>query len=300
MRVADFIARRLSFLGVSDVYMVTGGAAMHLNDAFAMIFRDRVHCLHHEQSCAMAAESYARITNRPAVVNVTAGPGAINAINGVFGAYVDSIPMIVVSGQAKRETLAINSGVPSLRQLGDQEVDIVRMVSGVCKRAVVVQNVISILDEIDQAFIEATSGRPGPAWLDIPIDIQASLLPDEYRQLVTRPLPSTEHYSVSSDPIATEDEILAIARRLLQSRRPVLYVGSGIRLSNSYEDFLDFLQQWPIATVTGWNSNDLLWDDHPCYCGRPGTVGNRAGNFAVQYSDCVITLGCRLNIRQVS
>jgi acetolactate synthase-1/2/3 large subunit len=300
MRVADFIARRLSVLGVTDVYMVTGGAAMHLNDAFAMGYPGHVHCLHHEQSCAIAAESYARITNRPAVVNVTAGPGGINAINGVFGAFVDSIPMIVVSGQAKRETLTINAGVPGLRQLGDQEVDIIRMVSGVCKRAVVVQDVLSILDQVDHAYIEATTGRPGPVWLDIPIDVQASLLPEEYDLLLTRPLPTPEQFSVAVGPVAADHDIKTIAKRLLLSKRPILYVGSGIRLSESYDEFLDFLEQWPLATVTGWNSNDLLWDDHPSYCGRPGTVGNRAGNFAVQYSDCVVTVGCRLNIRQVS
>lgn len=300
MRVADFIARRLNVLGVTDVYMVTGGAAMHLNDAFAIAFPGRVHCLHHEQSCAIAAESNARMTSRPAVVNVTAGPGGINAINGVFGAFVDSIPMIVVSGQAKRETLMINADVPGLRQLGDQEVDIIRMVSGVCKRAIVVQDVLSIMDEVDHAYIEATTGRPGPVWLDIPIDVQASLLPEEYNLLLTRPLPGPEQFSVVAEPVAADDDIYAIAERLLQSKRPVLYVGSGIRLSESYNEFLDFLEQWPLATVTGWNSNDLLWDDHPSYCGRPGTVGNRAGNFAVQYSDCVVTVGCRLNIRQVS
>ena len=162
MRVADYIARRLSELGITDVYMVTGGAAMHLNDAFALEYPGHVHCLHHEQSCSIAAESYARITNKPAVVNVTAGPGGINAINGVFGAFVDSIPMIVVSGQAKRETLTINYDVPGLRQLGDQEVDIVQMVSKVCKRAIVIQDAVSILDEIDNAYIQATTGRPGP------------------------------------------------------------------------------------------------------------------------------------------
>jgi acetolactate synthase-1/2/3 large subunit len=300
MRVADFIARRLKALGVCDIYMVTGGAAMHLNDAFAMEFPGHVHCLHHEQSCAISAESYARITNRPAVVNVTAGPGAINAINGVFGAFVDSIPMIVVSGQAKRETLTVNSRVPGLRQLGDQEVDITRMVSGICKSAVLVQDVLSIPYELDRAYIEATTGRPGPVWLDIPIDVQASLLPKEYYQLLTRPIVSPEASSDPSEPVADDDTIYMIAARLLRSRRPVLYVGSGVRLSDSYSEFLSFLEKWPLATVTAWNSNDLLWDDHPSYCGRPGTVGNRAGNFAVQFSDCVVTVGCRLNIRQVS
>lgn len=300
MRVADFIAERLKFLGCTDVYMVTGGAAMHLNDAFGLAFPEHVHCLHHEQSCAIAAESYARILGRPAVVNVTAGPGGINAINGVFGAFVDSIPMVVVSGQAKRETLTINAGVPGLRQLGDQEVDIVRMVSGVCKRAIVVQDPQAIAEEIDHAFLEAISGRPGPVWIDVPIDVQATPLSDRFEELITRPLPDRQKFSLAPVPLGTDDEIFTIANRILQSRRPVLYVGSGIRLSDSYQEFLDFLDQWPLATVTCWNSNDLLWDDHPCYCGRPGTVGNRAGNFAVQFSDCVITVGCRLNIRQVS
>jgi acetolactate synthase-1/2/3 large subunit len=208
--------------------------------------------------------------------------------------------MVVVSGQAKRETLTINAGVPGLRQLGDQEVDIVRMVSGVCKRAIVVQDPQAIAKEIDHAFLEAISGRPGPVWLDIPIDVQATPLPDYFEELITKPLPDRQQFALAPVPLATDDEIFIIAEKIRQSRRPVLYVGSGIRLSDSYQEFLDFLAQWPLATVTCWNSNDLLWDDHPCYCGRPGTVGNRAGNFAVQFSDCVITVGCRLNIRQVS
>lgn len=300
MRVADFVAYRLHQLGLRDVYMVTGGAAMHLNDAFALAFPQTVHLLHHEQSCAMAAESYARLTNKPAVVNVTAGPGGINAINGVFGAFVDSIPMVIVSGQAKRETLKGNCGIPNLRQLGDQEVDIVSMVSDICKYSVIVQDPLSIADEIDHAFLKATSGRPGPVWLDIPIDVQATILPKEFDELLLEPIADLDKISLNAEPIATDDQILAIAKHILNSRRPVLYVGSGIRLSDSYKEFLDFLEQWPLATVTGWNSNDLLWDEHPCYCGRPGSVGNRAGNFAVQYSDCLVTVGARLNIRQVS
>ena len=300
MRVADFIAQRLHYLGLRDVYMVTGGAAMHLNDAFSIKFNGCIHFLHHEQSCTMAAESHARITNKPVIVNVTAGPGAINAINGVFGAYVDSIPMIVVSGQAKRETLKINAGIKDLRQLGDQEVDITHMVSDVCKYSALIQDHLSIKSYVDCAYIMSTTGRPGPVWLDVPIDIQAKILPDEYKEYVNQPLSGSDHCSISPDPIATDQEIFEIAKHILTSRRPVLYVGNGIRISDSYEEFLNFLDEWPLATVTGWNSNDLLWDQHPCYCGRPGSVGNRAGNFAVQNSDCLITIGCRLNIRQVS
>ena len=297
MRVSDFIAKRLKFLGCEDVYMVTGGAAMHLNDSFGKEFNNKVHCLHHEQSCAISAESFARIKSSPAIVNVTAGPGSINAINGVFGAYVDSIPMIIISGQAKRETLVKNSGSLTLRQLGDQEVDIVHMVSKVTKDSILIEDPSLVAQIIDNAFIKANTGRKGPVWVDVPIDVQAFPLPKEYEDLVFKPLCLPK---INPKLLISEIDLETIALKLISSHKPVLYVGSGIRLSNSYEDFLSFLEKWKIPTVTGWNSNDLLWDDHFCYCGRPGSVGNRAGNFAVQLSDCVIIIGCRLNIRQVS
>jgi acetolactate synthase-1/2/3 large subunit len=300
MRVADFIAKRLHQLGCRDVYLVAGGAAMHLNDAFGRSFLNRVHTLHHEQSCSMAAESYSRILGIPAVVNVTAGPGGINAINGVFGAYVDSIPMIVVSGQAKRETMMATYAIPGLRQLGDQEVDIVRMVEGVCKYAVTITDPLKVAEEVDRSFLIATTGRPGPVWLDVPIDVQSFPLPDIFEAHLLSNDWNCSIAQLAHDQVASDEEIAILAHQLVFSKRPILYVGNGVRLSGSYEDFLNFLEDWPIATVTGWNSNDLLWDDHPCYCGRPGTVGNRAGNFAVQFSDCVVTIGCRLNLRQVS
>ena len=297
MRVSDFIAKRLKYLGCEDVYMVTGGAAMHLNDSFGEQFKDKVHCLHHEQSCSIAADSFARIKNKPAIVNITAGPGSINAINGVFGAYVDSLPMIIISGQSKRETLVKNSGRLTLRQLGDQEVDIIHMVNKVTKDSILLEDPDFVSEIIDNAYIRATTGRPGPVWLDVPIDVQAYPLPDHYQDLIERPISTPK-----DDPnlSITEIDLEKIALKLISSHKPILYVGNGIRISNSYKDFLNFLEKWGIPTVTGWNSNDLLWDDHFCYCGRPGSVGNRAGNFAVQLSDCLITIGCRLNIRQVS
>lgn len=300
MRVSDFIARRLKFLGCNEVYMVTGGAAMHLNDSFGLVFKDNVHCLHNEQSCAIAAESSARINNFPSIVNVTAGPGSINAINGVFGAYVDSLPMIVISGQSKRETLVKNSGLERLRQLGDQEVDIVHMVSKVTKESILLEVPELVADVIDKAFLKSTSGRQGPVWIDIPIDVQAFPLPVEFEQKIQLPLKNHKSELLNECSSISDEDINQIALNLFKSKRPVLYVGNGIRLSKSYKSFLNFLQKWPIATVTGWNNNDLLWDDHECYCGRPGSVGNRAGNFAVQLADCVIIIGCRLNIRQVS
>ena len=300
MRVADFIAKRLKFLGLTDVFMVTGGAAMHLNDAFAHAFSSSVHCLHHEQSCAMAAESYARVKGRPGLVNVTAGPGAINAINGVFGSYVDSIPIIVVSGQAKRETMISNYEDKELRQLGDQEVDIVNMVQGVCKYTKVVRDPLKIDEIVNDAYYTAISGRPGPTWIDVPIDVQAYPLPDSYSSKIEDINIKIQIQLGDKTPIAEDDILEKLALKILSSNRPVIYAGNGIRLSESYEQFLEFIEDWKISTVTAWNSNDLLWDRHPCYSGRPGTVGNRAGNFAVQYSDCVITIGSRLNIRLVS
>jgi len=298
MRVADFVARRLRFLGVDTAYMVTGGAAMHLNDAISKEYQGNLHFLHHEQSCGIAAESFARLTNRPCLVNVTAGPGGINALNGVFGSYVDSIPMIVVSGQAKRETLVINADVQGLRQLGDQEVDIIKMATPVCKTALLLQDPLDIHEVLNCLFQQAISARPGPVWLDIPIDVQGSVLPGSFEALIQEPLKT--QYSTCDSSSKVSEAITELALHLLTTHRPVLYVGSGIRLGNSYQEFLEFLNQWPIACVTGWNSNDLLWDDHPCYVGRPGTVGNRTGNFAVQFTECLLTIGCRLNIRQIS
>ena len=296
MRVSDFVAKRLNFLGCKDVYMVTGGAAMHLNDSFGLVFKDKIHFMHHEQSCSIAAESQGRIENFPSIVNVTAGPGAINAINGVFGAFVDSIPLIIISGQAKRETLVKNSGLNTLRQLGDQEVDIVHMVSKITKESILIEDPNTIAEVINRAFLKSISGRQGPVWIDIPIDVQAATINKDIIKLINKPLKIEK-----ANSLTISDEIInKIANKLVVSKRPVLYVGNGIRLSNSYEEFIKFLENFPIATVTGWNSNDLIWDSHPCYCGRPGSVGNRAGNFAVQYSDCVIIIGSRLNIRQVS
>ena len=298
MRVSDFVAKRLKFLGCQNVYMVTGGAAMHLNDSFGKIFKNNIHFMHHEQSCTMAAESYARIKGIPSIVNVTAGPGAINAINGVFGAYVDSLPMIIISGQAKRETLVKNSFTPSLRQLGDQEVDITYMVKKVTKESILLEDPNNVSAIIDHAFISAISGRKGPVWIDIPIDVQAFPLDKSFEKLIFKNLEIPLNKTTSKD--FSEDTLDELAIKILSSKRPVLYIGNGIRLSGAYKMFLNFINKWQIATVTGWNNNDLLWDNHPCYCGRPGSVGNRAGNFAVQLSDCVVIIGCRLNIRQVS
>jgi acetolactate synthase-1/2/3 large subunit len=293
MRVADYIATTLAARGVRDVFLVTGGGAMHLNDAFGRERSLRCVPFHHEQACAMAADSYFRMTQRLAAVNVTTGPGGTNAITGVYGAFVDSLAMIVVSGQVKWETLVRSTKLP-LRQLGDQEVDIVRMVESITKYAVLVSEPASIRYHLERALHLATSGRPGPVWLDVPINVQAARVPDEMRG-----------YDPGEDahPPNTTDVVAAardVVERLRAAKRPVILAGSGVRTSGAHDLFLGVIDRLGIPVTTAWNAHDVLHDDHPLYAGRPGTVGDRAGNFAVQNSDLLIVLGSRLNIRQIS
>jgi acetolactate synthase-1/2/3 large subunit len=303
LRVADYIASLLADGGVEQVFMVTGGGAMHLNDAFGREPRLTSVFCHHEQTCAMAAESYARLAGRTALVNVTTGPGGINALNGVFGAYTDSIPMIVVSGQVKRETL-ITSYPLALRQLGDQEVDIVSVAGPICKGAVQLDDPVRTRWTVERALWLARSGRPGPVWIDVPIDVQAAVI-DPVDQVGFDPasegaeaLPASESGCLTGDDLAS---VLATAlERLSSAERPVVFVGAGVRLSGAHGSFVRVIEKLGVPVVTGWNAHDALWDDHPLYVGRPGSVGDRAGNFAVQNADFLLVLGSRLNIRQIS
>lgn len=294
IRVADYIAQTLADHGIRHVFLVTGGGAMHLNDAFGRASDLQVVCCHHEQTCAMAAESYFRTTNRLAAVNVTTGPGGTNAITGVYGAYVDSMAMIVISGQVKWETLVRSTALP-LRQLGDQEVDIIKMVEGVTKYAVVLKDPLSIRYHLERALHLALRGRPGPVWLDVPIDVQgAKIAPDSLRG-----------YDPAEDAAAWEttdlaDTVNEVIDLLRKAERPVIYAGTGVRLSGQYHTFLELADKLGVPVVGAWNSNDLLPDDHAAYAGRPGSIGDRAGNFTVQNADFLLILGCRLNIRSVS
>ena len=295
MRLADFLVDFLARNQLSHVFMVTGGAAMHLNDAIGRNRQIRYTCCHHEQACAMAAEGFFRASGKLAVVQVTGGPGGINALNGVFGAWTDSIPMLVVSGQSKRETLMSSTNLP-LRQLGDQEVDIVRMAGGITKYAVQILDPASIRHHLEKALYLATHGRPGPVWLDIPIDVQGAQI--DPGTLQGFDLSKIEQSPVFSD--ATREQVRFILDRIKKAKRPVIYAGSGIRLSGQEGLFLELAGCLGVPVVAAWNSNDLLPNDHPAYVGRPGTLGDRAGNFAVQNSDFLLILGCRLNIRLIS
>ena len=291
MRIADYIANKLSGLG-SNCYMVTGGGSMHLNDAFGKESINVIYC-HHEQACSMAAEAEARITRIPAVVNVTTGPGGINAINGVFGAYTDSIPMIVISGQVKRETLVRSYHTP-WRQIGDQEVDIIKMVDGVTKYSICVTDPESMRYHLEKAIFLTVNGRPGPVWLDIPIDLQGKdINPDELIGFNPNKVDTIDEAEVN---VLVSDLI----DKIKKSERPVFYIGSGIHISGTQELFLQIAYKLNIPVVTAWNSNDLIEDESPLYVGRGGTIGNRSGNFVLQSADLLIVLGSRLNIRLVS
>ncbi len=264
---------------------------MHLNDAFGGEPGLTGVYFHHEQAAAIAAEGYARVAGRPAILNVTTGPGSINALNGVFGAYTDSIPMVVVSGQVKRETLLAMSPVPGLRQLGDQEADIIAMATPVTKWRQLVRSPREVPEAIDRALVEAVSGRPGPAWIDVPVDVQGALMPED--------LPPSQPLAYPSPLAPDAAQVAAVLKELHGARRPVIIAGSGVRIAGAELAFLAVAEHLGIPVVTAW-THDLIHEDHPLFAGRPGTIGTRAGNFVVQNADCVLVLGSRLNIRQVS
>jgi len=291
MRVSEYIANRLAEFDVRHVFMLTGGGSMFLNYALGKHPRIKPIFNHHEQASAMAAEGYARITGKPAVVNVTTGPGGINALNGVYGAFTDSIPMLVISGQVKRETYIRTYNLPGLRQLGDQEVDIISMAKGITKYAVTVIDPQTIRYHLEKAWHLAQTGRPGPCWLDIPIDVQSSQVDEtklEGFASLFKPEPA---------PVHLAESVASALVLLREAERPVILAGSGIRISGQVDQFLELVHKLGIPVTTGW-THDVIDSDDPVFCGRPGTIGTRGGNFAVQNSDMLLILGSRLNIRQ--
>lgn len=294
VKLSDWIAKKIIELGIRHVFMVTGGGAMHLNHSLGS--HQGLECVfnHHEQACAIAAEAYYRLNNNLAVVNVTSGPGGTNAITGVYGAFVDSIGMVVLSGQVKYETTVRSTGLP-LRQYGDQELDIEQLVRPITKYCHMVTDPQTIRYHLEKAFHLAITGRPGPVWLDIPLDVQAAKIdPDTLVGFD----PAELDMPWLSQPQANIANI--ILDKIALAERPVIFVGNGVRLSGAHDAFLCFIEKIGVPVVTGWNAHDALWDEHPLYAGRPGTVGTRGGNFVVQNADLLLILGSRLNIRQVS
>lgn len=288
--VADFLVKN----EIEHVFTLTGGGAMHLNDSFG--HKKELACIynHHEQACAIGAEAYTRLTGKLAAVCVTSGPGGTNAITGVLGGWLDSIPMFVISGQVKRETTTWSTPVP-LRQLGDQEYNIVASVTPMTKYAHMVTEPTEIRYHLEKALYLCKNGRGGPVWLDIPLDVQAAPIEtEELKGFAPSELEQPEA------PVYDERLTEQILSKIKEAKKPVVFAGSGIRLGKAHVEFLAVIEKLHIPVVTAWNAHDNLWDEHPLYCGRPGTLGTRGGNFVVQNSDLLLVLGCRLNIRQIS
>lgn len=294
IKVAKYIAEFFIEKGVAHLFTITGGGAMHLNDAFG--HQEGLTCIynHHEQACSIAAEGYARLTGKVAAVCVTSGPGGTNAITGVLGGWQDSIPMFVVSGQVKRETTTWSTPVP-LRQLGDQEFQIVDSVRNMTKYAVMITEPKKIQYHLEKAWFLCMNGRKGPVWLDIPLDVQGAVIETDDLEGF-RP----EELEEKENPIYDASLTVNILEKIREAKRPVIFAGTGIRLADAHKEFLDCIEALQIPVVTAWNAHDVLWDEHPLFCGRPGTVGTRGGNFIVQNSDLLLVLGSRLNIRLIS
>lgn len=297
-RLADYVADFLVGHGISDCFMVTGGGAMHLNDALG--HKEGLHCTynHHEQGCAIAAEAYSRVNNKMAAICVTTGPGGTNAITGVVGGWLDSVPMFVISGQVRYDTTArymeqFSDGL-SFRAVGDQEFDITKSVSNMCKYATMIEDPMQIRYALEKGYHLAMTGRRGPAWIDIPVNFQGCLIETD----------DLKGYDPKEDeanmpvPVSV-DTVKAVVEKIRASKRPVLYAGNGIRLSEGYEQFRKALDKLNIPVATCWDSIDAIEDENPLYVGRGGIMGDRAGNFAVQNADLILAVGNRLSIRQV-
>ena len=296
-RLSDYVADFLVAHGVKDCFSVVGGGAMFLNDSLGHKNGLHVTYNHHEQACAIAAEAYARLENRIAAVCVTSGPGGTNALTGVVGGWLDSIPMFILSGQVRYDTTAryalAYTGTP-LRSMGDQEYDIVKSVAPMTKYAVMLEDPQQIRYVLEKAWHLATTGRPGPVWIDIPVNYQGTTI--ETAEL--------RSYDPSRDddalpPEVREDVIGTVLEKIRKAKRPVFYAGYGIRLSGGYDAFRSVVDKLNIPVVTYWNAVDLIEDAHPLYCGRAGNMGDRPGNWAIQNADLILAVGTRISIRQV-
>ena len=317
IKLSKYIAKKLVELGITRGFSVTGGGAMHLNNGLGHQAGLTMTYNHHEQACAMAAEAYARINNQIAVVCVTTGPGGTNAITGVLGGWLDSIPMFILSGQVRYDWTARYSNV-GIRAMGDQEFDICKSIECMTKYSEMVIEPMRIRYLIEKCMYLAMNGRPGPVWLDIPLDVQGAYIEED--ELIGF---DKENYEAGKDGWASDspyktdidektklnlkdivepvpDEVLKeIIEKIKSAKRPVFNAGNGIRIGNAHKEFLELIELLNIPVVVGWNSEDCLWVEHPLYAGRPGNFGDRPGNFTVQNSDLVLSVGSRLSLRQV-
>ncbi len=293
MTISDWLAGYLVKKDITHTFLVPGGGVMCFDEAIG--HQEGMKCVfvHHEQTAAIAAEGYQRISNRLPLVLVTTGPGGTNTLTGVVGAWLDSIPMFIISGQVRYAVTARASGLP-VRSIGDQEFDITKTVASMTKYAVMVTDAKMMKYHVDKALYLATHGRPGPVWLDVPLDVQSAVIdPADFVEF------DPAECEEALPPVVTDEIIDAVLEKIRAAEYPVFNAGNGIRIADAEKEFLEAVELLNIPVVTGWDSIDVIPDDHPLYTGRAGLMGDRPGNFAIQNSDLVLSVGSRLNVRQV-
>lgn len=297
IKVSDFIFQHLvEKYGIKHCFLVTGGGAMHLNDSIGHTKGLKYICNHHEQASAIAGEGYYRACGHLAVTCVTTGPGGTNAITGVLGQYLDSIPGLYISGQIKTSTYKHTYPYLNLRQLGDQEADIVSMVTPITKYAKTIYNPLDVKYELDKAIAIALDGRPGPVWLDVPLDVQGATVDEtQFKEF--------DSAMEIIDPVKhalVDEQIKQLIGKIKAAKSPVIYVGNGVRLAKREKKFITLAEKLNIPVVTAISGSDIIWHNHKLCFGKPGICGDRIGNIVVQNSDLLIVMGTRLSIRQVS
>jgi acetolactate synthase-1/2/3 large subunit len=294
MKLSDYVMKFIADAGVKHVFMLSGGGAMHLVDSIGRNKELTYICNLHEQACAIAADAYSQYTNHLGVALVTTGPGGTNTITGVAGAWLDSTPVLFISGQVKRADMVANNGV---RQMGFQEINIVKLVSPITKYAVTITDPETIRYHLEKALWLAKHDRPGPVWIDIPLDVQAARL-DENNLSGFTPGAADGHPDTGEDHLS--QKVRQTIDLLNGAKRPVILAGNGIRLSGALDDFLSLIEKLGIPVLTTWKALDFLDEDHPLFAGRPGAVGQRGANFTQQNADWLLILGARMDMGQTA
>ncbi|HKY55837.1 MAG TPA: thiamine pyrophosphate-binding protein, partial [Anaerolineales bacterium] len=289
IKLSDYVMQFIANQGVRHVFMVPGGGAMHLNDSLGRSTDIEFVCNLHEQASAIAAEAYAKVTNNLGVALVTTGPGGTNAITGLAAAWLDSTPCLFISGQVKRADLKGNLGV---RQLGVQEIDIISIVKPITKYAITIMDPNTIRYHLEKALYSAKSGRPGPVWIDIPLDVQASMINSESLECFE---PKDEDQQEFNDS-PLEDQVDNVIKLLNEAERPIILIGNGVRLAGAYEELLQLINKLEIPVMTTWMGIDLIPYEHELLIGSPGSIAPRGANFALQNSDWLLILGARLDM----
>ncbi|MCL1941148.1 MAG: thiamine pyrophosphate-binding protein, partial [Synergistaceae bacterium] len=289
IKLSDYVFDHIAKLGVKTVFMLPGGGCMHLVESLGANNDLRYICNLHEQAAAIAADAYAQYTNKLGVALVTTGPGGTNAITGVAGAWLDSSPVLIISGQVKTADLSVGRNI---RQMGFQEIQIVDLVKPVTKYAALVTDPMSIRYHLEKAIHLAISGRPGPVWVDIPLDIQAAVIDENS-------LPGFEPNSETTQDEASRAKISEQAGRAIEilnkAKRPVILAGNGIRLAGALDEFKSAINKLNIPTLLTWKAIDYLDERDPLFAGRPGAIGQRGANFTQQNSDAILIIGARLD-----